>query len=142
MSYSCSDFTDSILEALGVTVPDDDADNPSAQADLALAAIAKLQKTRKEPAVYKPVESYPSVMWAVAYHTNSHAKRAKRWYRISRIVYADAGFFELYWHPDTSLRGGNVEWLVKIATDQGIALAPGLFHDKQGPRRGSEMERV
>lgn len=43
MTYSCTDFTDSILDALGIVVPEDDYDNPSAQADLALAAIAKLQ---------------------------------------------------------------------------------------------------
>jgi hypothetical protein len=124
MTYSCSDFTDSILEALGVTVPDADADNPSAQADLALAAIA----------------SRPSLHWAIAYHSNSHSSRAKRWYRISRMVYADGGMFELYWHPDTSLRSGNLAEIRQRAAAQGLTLMPGIFRDKQGPRRGNEME--
>jgi len=49
MSYSCSDFTDDILEALQITVPEKDYESPSAQADLALAEIERLQRndTRK-----------------------------------------------------------------------------------------------
>lgn len=47
MTYSCVDFVDSILEALGVQVPLDDADNPAAQADLALAEIGRLKEPRK-----------------------------------------------------------------------------------------------
>lgn len=43
MTYSCTDFVDSILDALGIQVPEADADNPAAQADLALAAIKKLK---------------------------------------------------------------------------------------------------
>lgn len=46
MTYSCSDFTDSILDALAVVVPDDSADSPSDQADLALAAIDDLKTFR------------------------------------------------------------------------------------------------
>lgn len=44
MGYSCTDFTDSILDALDIDVPLRDSDNPSAQADLALAEIDNLQK--------------------------------------------------------------------------------------------------
>lgn len=44
MTYSCTDFADSILDALHITVPDEDSDNPSAQADLALAEIERLQR--------------------------------------------------------------------------------------------------
>jgi hypothetical protein len=47
MSYSCSDFTDSILDALNIEVPEDDKDNPSAQADLALAEIQRLHTIEK-----------------------------------------------------------------------------------------------
>ena len=43
MTYSCTDFVDTILDALNIKVPDEDSDNPSAQADLALAAIDKLR---------------------------------------------------------------------------------------------------
>ena len=54
MSYSCTDFVDSILEALGIEGPDDPADNtewqdsPSMQADSALAEIERLHKIEKE----------------------------------------------------------------------------------------------
>jgi hypothetical protein len=44
MGYSCTDFTDSILDALGITVPEDALDDPEAQADLALAEIKRLQE--------------------------------------------------------------------------------------------------
>ena len=47
MSYSCSDFVDSILDALGIGVPEENRDSPSAQADLALAKIAALQQPQK-----------------------------------------------------------------------------------------------
>jgi len=43
MTYSCTDFTDDILDALKIDVPDEDNDSPSAQADLALAEIKRLQ---------------------------------------------------------------------------------------------------
>ena len=43
MSYSCSDFTDSILDALGIEVPEESWDSPSDQADRALAEIERLQ---------------------------------------------------------------------------------------------------
>lgn len=46
MSYSCSDFTDSILDALKIEVPDELADSPSDQADLALEEIGRLEKCR------------------------------------------------------------------------------------------------
>jgi hypothetical protein len=43
MGYSCTDFTDDIIEALGVNIPDEDNDNPSAQADQCLEEIGRLQ---------------------------------------------------------------------------------------------------
>lgn len=43
MTYSCTDFVDSILDALDIVVPDDAHDDPSAQADLALEAIRALK---------------------------------------------------------------------------------------------------
>lgn len=49
MTYSCSDFTDTILDALGIQVPEEDSDSPSAQADLALAEIARLQRAAPAP---------------------------------------------------------------------------------------------
>lgn len=53
MSYSCSDFTDSILDALAIELDPADYDSPSAQADLALAEITRLQaiaRLTREPA--------------------------------------------------------------------------------------------
>jgi hypothetical protein len=47
VSYSCTDFTDDILDALNIVVPEEDYDNPSAQADRALAEIRRLQETRE-----------------------------------------------------------------------------------------------
>lgn len=42
MSYSCTDFTDTILDALGIEVPEVSWDSPSDQADAALAVIEAL----------------------------------------------------------------------------------------------------
>jgi hypothetical protein len=47
MSYSCTDFTDDILNALKIEVPDEAEDSPSDQADLALAEIERLQKAER-----------------------------------------------------------------------------------------------
>lgn len=49
MSYSCVDFVDTILDALGIVVPIESADSPSDQADLALAALDKLRKGKPAP---------------------------------------------------------------------------------------------
>lgn len=54
MGYSCSDFTDSILDALGIVVPDEDCDDPSAQADLALAEITRLQEIERRSKTTAP----------------------------------------------------------------------------------------
>ena len=83
-----------------------------------------------------------SARWALAYHTNSRSPRARRWYRVSRMVYVDGGWFELYWHPDTGLRGDNQVFVRRAANTQGLDVLPGLFRDKQAPRRGGEMELI
>lgn len=44
MAYSCSDFTDDILNALGIEVPEDLREYPQAQAELALTEIARLRQ--------------------------------------------------------------------------------------------------
>ncbi len=48
MSYSCTDFTDSILDVLNIELPEEFYDSPSDQADLALAEIVRLQKRDAE----------------------------------------------------------------------------------------------
>jgi hypothetical protein len=50
LTYSCTDFTDDILNALEVDVPEEDYDNPSKQADLALAEIERLQDLARNAA--------------------------------------------------------------------------------------------
>lgn len=42
MTYSCTDFTESVLNALNIIVPDEAMDNPEAQADLALGEIDRM----------------------------------------------------------------------------------------------------
>jgi hypothetical protein len=53
MSYSCSDFTDSIIDALRVEIPDESNDSPSDQADICLAKIDRLQSALKRIADYE-----------------------------------------------------------------------------------------
>lgn len=49
MTYCCVDFVDSVIDALGIVVPAEDGDSPSAQADLALAEIKRLQAVPRTP---------------------------------------------------------------------------------------------
>lgn len=65
--------------------------------------------------------------WGLAYHTNSRSPRAKRWYYIARFAFVDGSWFELYWHPDLTLRGENGPTLRKAANAQGLDVASGLF---------------
>ena len=44
MTYSCTDFTDTVLDALKIVVPEEDYDDPSAQADLVLGKLAAMQR--------------------------------------------------------------------------------------------------
>jgi hypothetical protein len=43
MSYSCTDFADSIIDALGVEIPEESNDSPSDQADMCLDVIQALK---------------------------------------------------------------------------------------------------
>jgi hypothetical protein len=47
MGYSCTDFTDTILDALHIDVPVWANDNPSDQADFALDAIERFERLEK-----------------------------------------------------------------------------------------------
>lgn len=62
MSYSCSDFTNTILDALNIEVPWKSYDSPSDQADLALEAIKQMkeqaQAARAMLAALKHVETW------------------------------------------------------------------------------------
>lgn len=83
-----------------------------------------------------------NVSWGISYHANSYSPRAKRWYRVARFAYIDAGWFELYWHADYQLRGDNVAALRKRAKQNGLDLYPGLFRSMKQPKRGNEMEHL
>jgi hypothetical protein len=83
--------------------------------------------------------------WGIAFHSysNNPNVRSRKWYRVSRLVYADGGWFELYWHPDVNLRGDNLKDIQRKARDHSLNLIPGLFCDKRSATtRGSEMERI
>ena len=83
--------------------------------------------------------------WAIAYHSNSAAPRAKRWYRVSRMVEVDGAIFELYWHPDPALRGNSLAEIRKLAKQGGLNLlnlASGIYRDAPAPRNGATMVRV
>ena len=43
MTYSCTDFTDTILDALNINVPEESYDSPEDQADLALEEIERMR---------------------------------------------------------------------------------------------------
>jgi len=48
MSYSCTDFCDTVLDALNAPIPEGFCDNPSAQADIAIAEIDRLQCVERD----------------------------------------------------------------------------------------------
>jgi hypothetical protein len=80
MTYSCSDFTDSIMDALKIDVPEELYDDPSKQADLAMAEIERLQKSDE---ILKTLQSEASsplghikVAIAFARTARSHLRRA------------------------------------------------------------------
>ena len=47
MSYSCTDFTETIEDVLGVQIPEAAWDDPGAQADICLLEIQRLQRIEK-----------------------------------------------------------------------------------------------
>ena len=83
----------------------------------------------------------PRPFWAIAYHTNSYSPRARRWYRVTRLIEADGKLFELYWHPSESLRGNSLASLRAKAKESGIDLMPGTYTAAQF-RSGAEMIRA
>jgi hypothetical protein len=78
--------------------------------------------------------------WGIAFHTNSHSPRAKKWYRVTRVIQADGKWFELYWHPDIALRSQSRKKIREAALDAGLDLLHGVFHDPPSPRVGNELQ--
>lgn len=77
--------------------------------------------------------------WGIAYHSNSNSPRARKWYRVTRLVYADSKWWELYWHSDSTLRGDSLAKLRAAAKHAGLTLLPDLFAEAPAPRHGPEM---
>lgn len=80
--------------------------------------------------------------WGIAFFSNSMSRRARKWYRVTRLVHADGKLFELYWHADDSLRGASLAKVRANARNAGLALLPGIYTDAPAPRHGAEMIRV
>ena len=76
------------------------------------------------------IENVPH--WAVSYHTNSSNPRSQKWYRVSRVIKVDGRWFELYWHPDHTLRGNNRAVVRELALAAGIGLLHGTFTQEPG----------
>ena len=89
----------------------------------------------------KATQDVAAARWGISYHSISRSPRVRKWYRVARLVFADGGWFELYWHPDTDLRGNNHSKLRRMASLQGITPLPGLFRSCDPAGRGGEMER-
>jgi hypothetical protein len=83
-----------------------------------------------------------NVTWGISYHTNGQSPRAKRWYRVARFAFIDCVWFEVYWHPDYTLRGYNLAELRKRAKQHGTDLYPGLFRTPHLCSRSNEMEHI
>lgn len=64
MTYSCSDFADSIIEVLKVAVPQRSNDIPADQADLCLAEIRRLQAF--EEAAKTAIKNAEEYVWRYA----------------------------------------------------------------------------
>jgi hypothetical protein len=84
----------------------------------------------------------PAVLrWVIAYHTNSHSPRARKWYRVSRVVFTEGRCFELYWHPDQDFRGNDRSAIRKAAIAAGLEPMPGVYRGKRGGTI-NDMERA
>lgn len=76
-----------------------------------------------EPKLRYPRGKDLEIGWGVAYHTNSHNPRSKKWYYISRLVKADGKWWELYRHQDGPTGNSRA-----AAREAALALGLDLFH--------------
>lgn len=85
MSYSCTDFVDSILDALHIEVPEEAWDNPSAQADLALSEIERLRRRALPESTEHPVLAARAALAHLreAHRLLRHAPRTKERVRLA-----------------------------------------------------------
>lgn len=85
MTYSCSDFTDDIIDALGVDIPDESNDSPSDQADICLEAIARMESARKTLQAIR-ADNPEFETGAMVDHADVTARLAKRWPEIAAAL--------------------------------------------------------
>jgi hypothetical protein len=78
--------------------------------------------------------------WAITYYTNSRSPRAKKWYRVARVIYIDHKWWELYWHPDITLRGVNRAVLYDTAKARGLFPLPGQFSAPPVQHSANELQ--
>lgn len=57
MTYSCCDFVDTVLDALGIVVPDESSESPSDQADLTLARLNEMADLLSAARTYLSAEA-------------------------------------------------------------------------------------
>ncbi|MGR4927302.1 hypothetical protein ACIPUD_10895 [Bradyrhizobium sp. CAR08] len=85
MTYSCSDFTDDIIGALDVTIPDSADDSPSDQADICMAEIGRLQVARVVLSAVR-ADNPEFETGAMVDHADVTTRLAKRWPEIAAAL--------------------------------------------------------
>lgn len=87
---------------------------------------------------HQPAADESVAHWAVAYTSEGYSPRARKWYRLVRVVKVDGAWFEVYWADlpgGTNLNDFCVQ--VKIA---GYVRMSGLFYAPHGRSRSNELE--
>ena len=80
--------------------------------------------------------------WAIAYQSNGLGS-CRRWYRVTRLIYADGHWYELYWHPNNvTMSGKSLAETRHKARALGLDLLPGIYRNCYSPLSGNTMERV
>jgi hypothetical protein len=76
--------------------------------------------------------------WAIAYHTNSTARRSRKWYYVARMIRVDDQWFELY-RSDIICSDYSRQRVREAALNHGYELLHGLFYAPPLPRHGNAM---
>lgn len=74
-------------------------------------------------------------MWGISFYTNSHNPRAVKWYRLSRLIYADGSWWELYWGNQVDGSNNLKEFRKACLAVPGLNVLAGVFtQDAPGSR--------
>ena len=80
------------------------------------------------------------IKWAIAYHTNSHSPRSRKWYRIVRLVRDDDGrFFDI---GQLSFQSNCLRTMRKQLKATNLETWNGVFTSPPSPHYQAEMIRV